>query len=339
MMLSRFIITLIATPLILATQAKADETSSETYNFGSRSPQSLVKEDGWSPVLNLGANISFGSSDKVIGQKDGDSKTFGANIDGAMNYKKENKEWQNELKYKGATSRTPAIDQYIKSSDELSLTSAYLYGLEAYPWLGPYARVNAKSALFKGEDVRSDVVTYEKQTRENVTQETVTGKSVRLTDGLKPMTVKESVGFFAKWIEKEKLKLTTRLGLGALQVDAAGQYIVKDNDTTTNIELQELDSYKQQGIEGGLSLEGLIDEKTKYSLTIDFLTPIGADLPASDKRNDFDLTNIETVFKLTSKVYEWMAFNYEFSLKREPQLLNENQVQHLMSLNFSYSLF
>jgi hypothetical protein len=315
------------------------QEAAESLTIKDRQPQSLVAKEGWHPTLNLGANLSLGSSSNVVGQPDGDSRTYGANLDGGINYKREQHELQNSLKIKGATTKTPVLPRFVKSSDEVNFTSTYLYSLEAYPWVGPYARVNAKTALFYGEDVRGEVVTYEKRTRAGAVQDTITGDSLRLTDGLKPLTVKESVGAFAKLIEQEKRKFIARLGVGALQVDAAGQYLVKDNETTAGvIEVEQLDSYSQHGIEGGFTFEGLIDEKTKYALTFDFLTPISPDLPATDKRDDFELTNIDLNFKLTTKVVEWMNFNYDYSFKREPQLLDENQEQHMLSISFAYTL-
>lgn len=324
----------------MAFPAFSEEDAEGKLTLKKEQPEAKVKEEGWHPKLNLGANISFGSSSNVIGQTDGDSRTYGANLDGAINYKKEQNEWQNALKIKGATSRTPALPRYVKSNDELDFTSIYLYSLESYNWIGPYVRAKAKTAMFVGEDVRSEQVTYQKQTRTGAVQETVTGDSIRLTDGFKPLSTKESVGFFAKFIDEKEKKFIARLGLGALQVDASGQYIVKDDEATANIiEVVELQSYTQTGIEGGFEFSNTIDKKTSYKLTFDFLTPISPDLEAGDDRSDLEMTNTEVNFKLTSKVYEWMSFNYDYNLKSEPQLLpNKIQEAHLLSMSFAYTL-
>lgn len=316
----------------------AQETDSAlTLDKKDTKPMEKAKE-GWTPSLNLGAQVSFGSSSNVIGQPDGDSKTFGANLDGAYNYKHNKDEWQNSLKIKGASTTTPALPRYVKSSDELNFVSLYLHSLEAYPWMGPYVRVQAKTSLFKGEDVQAADKTYIKRTRAGATQETQTTSTLRLTDGFKPLSVKESVGVFFKLLEKPKAQLTARLGYGAIQVDASGQYAINDDDTTPQVEVEELASYSQNGVEGGFVYKGKIDDKTSYSLIGEFLTPINPDLEAGDERDDLEMTNRELTFKLTSKVYEWMSFNYEYSVKKEPQLLPRAQQQHLMSLSFAYSL-
>lgn len=329
-------------PLILVslltsfTALAADE---DTLTMNKEVKNLEITKEGWHPSLNLGANISFGSSSNVIGQTDGDSRTYGANLDGALHYKKRQDEWQNTLKIKGATSKTPALPRYVKSNDELDFTSIYLHSLKSYDWLGPYIRVNAKTSIFYGEDVRSEVVTYERRTRKGVVKDTVTGNSLRLTDGFKPLSTKESVGMFAKIIHKKEKKLIARLGVGALQVDASGQYIVKDDESTTNVEVQQLQSYTQTGVEGGFDFSNTIDKKTNYKLSFDFLTPINPDLEVGDNRDDLEMTNLELNFKLTSKVYEWMSFSYDYNLKSEPQLLpNKMQETHLLSLGFAYTL-
>ena len=298
-------------------------------------------EDGWHPKLNLGANLSFGSSSNVIGQPDGDSKTFGANLEGSLIYKNGQNEWQNSLKYIGATTATPAIPRYVKSNDELNFSSLYLYSLKDLDWLGPYFRVQARTAAFRGEDIRPEPKNYEISSNDGTVKSTKTGLTTfQLTEAFKPLTVQESAGAFFRILNEPKLKLKTRLGLGAQQVDASGQLTLADKaDTVDVIEVRELPSYQQMGVEGGFILEGKIDEKSTYLLTFDFLTPVGAELKEGDDRDELELTNMDLKFKLTSKVYEWVSFNYEFNLREQPQLLDETQITHLMSMSFAYTLF
>ncbi|MEO0335195.1 MAG: hypothetical protein AAF202_02305 [Pseudomonadota bacterium] len=298
-------------------------------------------EDGWHAKLNLGANISFGSSSNVIGQPDGDSRTFGANLDSSVIYKKGQNEWQNTLKYIGATSATPAIPRYVKSNDELNFSSLYLYSLEDMEWLGPYVRVQARTAAFRGEDIRPEETNYEISDSQGEVKSTKQGLTTfQLTEAFKPLTVQESVGAFFRLVNEKKIKVKTRLGLGAQQVDGSGQLTLADKSETADVvEVRELATYQQMGVEGGLQVDGKIDEKSSYSLTFDFLTPVGADLPEGDDRDDLELTNMDLKIKLTSKVYEWVSFNYEFNLREQPQLLDETQITHLMSMSFAYEMF
>ncbi len=305
----------------------------------SRNPSSAEEKVlGWKPELSLAGNLSFTSNDQVIGQQSGDTTTLGANLNGGLNYSQERYEWRNSLKVLAANTKTPNIPRYVKSTDELKLESIYMYTLEAVPWLGPYARASAETSLFVGEDTRESATTYS-ITRGSAAPETASTATLRLTDPYKPLTTRQSVGAFAKISTSQDLQLEARLGFGAIQVAAAGQLSLDDKKNTPEIEVKELKDFTQAGLEGGLTFKGLIDEKTSYSLGAEFLTPFIKDLEPGDDRDSLELTNYEVIAKLSSKVVSWLSVNYEYKLKKQPQLLDKNQTQHAVLLSLSYTLF
>ena len=293
-----------------------------------------AKVQGWKPTLTLSGNLSFGSNSDVIGQQDGDTTTLGTNILGGYSYFSNESEWRNNLTVKAATTRTPTLARYVKSNDELKFETLYLYSLPSIPWMGPYVKASVETTLFKGEDIRQTPTTY---VFEDLT--TTTTSTLRLTDAFKPLTTKESVGAFAKLIDKETMKLETRLGFGAVQVEADGQFAVKDDPTTLAVDVDSLESYEQAGIEGGVTFKGLIDTNTTYTLVGEFLVPIIKDLPPGDDRDSLELTNYDVSAKLTTKLNTWMNLDYEYKLKKQPQLLDKNQIQHILLLNVSYNIF
>lgn len=303
------------------------------------SPKEELKQSekavlGWNKKLLLGGSISFGSSENVIGQPNGQSNNYGLNLEGALNQIKEQSEWRNDLKVGESASRTPAVPRFVKVKDDLKLETMYLYTLEATPWFGPYVKASAETAIFKGEDVRSEAKTYQ-----FADGTTLTGTSVRLTDGFKPLTTKESAGGFFKIITEENMKLEARAGLGAVQVNAGGQRALKDDAATPNLEIIDLDSYEQIGIEGGIAFKGNIDQKTSYSIEGEFLTPFVVDKKAGDNRSNFELTNWEVKARLTSKIYDWLSADYSVKVYKQPQLLDDTQLQTLFLMNLTYQLF
>ncbi len=301
--------------------------------------KSLVKDNGWHPKLDLGSNLSIGSSKNVIGQLDGDSKAYGVSLLTEMNYRKDLHELQTSLQYTGATSSTPALPRFVKSNDELKLKTLYIYSFDSQPRIGPYIRAEARAAVFLGEDVRAEDQTYLITDQSGNLESKSNISTLRLTDGFKPLTTTEAAGMFFYWIEKDNLLLTSRLGLGAQQVEASGQFALADDEDTPEIEVSELPSYSQLGFEGGLTLNAKFDEKTSLSLNFDFLTPIDPELETGDNRSDFDMTNIEFTVKLSSKLYDWLSVKYEYLLREQPQLLDETQTTHFFGLNFDYSVF
>src|ERR1035437_4961173 len=92
-----------------------------------------AKVMGWSKNANLGANLSFSSSQDVVGQTDGSSQIYGLNLKGGLNRVSEHDEWRNTLSVLENTSKTPSVPRFIKSGDELKFNTIYLYSIESYP--------------------------------------------------------------------------------------------------------------------------------------------------------------------------------------------------------------
>jgi len=299
-----------------------------------------AKTMGWTKSANLGVNLSFSSSQDVVGQTDGNSETYGANLKSGFNHRSEAAEWRNTLSLTETTTKTPSIPRYVKSSDELKLETLYLYSLPNYPKIGPYARAQASTALFKGEDIPAADRSYVFQDQDGATVAgPLTTGTVRLTDGFKPLNTKESVGFFWKAKEDPNLNVLVRLGFGAVQIQADGQYALAGTDAAGNIIVKELSDVSQAGLEAGLGVKGRVDEKTGYELGIETLTPFINNKRSGDNRNAVELTNVDAFAKLTSNITSWASFGYDYKMKLEPQLVNRVQNIHMIVLNVNYNLF
>jgi hypothetical protein len=294
-----------------------------------------AKPQGWQRALTAGANISFSSSQDVIGQTNGTSQTYGANVQGSLNHFRDADEWRNELSVKGATTKTPDVPRFVKSDDELKLSSIYLYFLPNHPKIGPYARAEGAAPIFKGEDVRSESKTYRLKHLSG-TDTTQNGTSLRLTDGFKPLTTKEAVGFFYRPVESEKLHLETRLGFAGQQIQADGQYAVSGVNSAGEIEVNELSNVSQAGLEAAVAVKGAIDEKSSYEVSLASMTPFINNKKAGDSRDAWHLTNVDGSAKLTSKVTSWASFGYNYTLKIQPQLVERAQQIHMLVLSLNY---
>lgn len=304
-------------------------------------PANSSKTLGWNRSANLGLNLSFSSSQDVVGQTDGNSETYGLNLKSSFNYKATDSEWRNTITLLENITKTPTIPRYVKSNDELRIESLYLYSIPKYPKIGPYVRGEAFTPIFKGEDVRPTPETYEIQDPSgNVVSGPFASDTVRLTDGFRPLTTKESAGFFWKAKEEENLNILVRVGLGAVQVKADGQYaLIGTDDTTGNIVVRELEDVNQAGLEMGLSVKGRFDEKTSYELGAETLTPFINNRAEGDNRDAIRLTNIDSFAKLTSNITSWAAFSYDYRMKLQPQLIDRVQSVHMVVLSINYNLF
>jgi len=321
----KFLKVLLCTSLLihLTTVAFAEETA---------------RPQGWKRSGNLGLNLSLSSSQDVVGQTNGTSQTYGLNVKSAFNHFTPQGEWRNELNVTGATTKTPNVPRFVKSSDELKVATTYHYSLQSYPKIGPYAKAEAAAPMFVGEDVRSEPKTY-RFTNLDGTNSSRTETSVRLTEGFKPLTTKESVGFFYKPVQEDRLKIETRVGVAALQVAAAGQYAVKGVNAAGEVEVNQLDDVSQAGFELALSVKGKANETSTYELGAETMTPLINNKRSGDDRDSLRLTNVDIFAKLSSNVTSWASFGYDYKLKIQPQLVDRAQQIHMFVINVNHNLF
>jgi hypothetical protein len=293
---------------------------------------------GWHKTAKLGSNLSLSSSQDVVGQTDGTSETYGLNFKGEFNRMREHDEWRTEASLIAATTKTPSISRFVKSNDELKLNTAYLRFFNEKKTWGPYARLEGAAPMFKGEDVQAAATPYAVTTTDKITTVTAPLTSYRLTDGFKPLTTKESLGFFWKAVNEENLKVEARLGAAALQIAAAGQYTAKGKNTAGQIVVDELSDVSQLGLEAALSVKGKVDEKSSYEAGIESLTPFVNNKRSGDDRDALNLTNVDGFVKLTSNITSWASFGYDYKVKLQPQLTERAQQTHMIVLNVSYNL-
>ena len=296
--------------------------------------------NGWHPDVKASFNASVSSSDSVVGQDDGDTMTYGGKLDTSMNYKENTTEWRNSLVYTAKTTKNPTIRRFVKSADDLNLESLYLHGLESQPNLGPYVSVGVQAPAFFGESVQSEDNIFRDNTDDSAPVDLSTGRSQRLTDGFKPLTTKESAGLFYKAIERPNTKLEFRLGVGAQQVKAAGQYRVDDDDSTDGIiELKRMEDTSEVGAEYGFNFNGKWNETSSYKFTGTFLTPFGQDIDDGkecDECEDIELTNVDVKLSLATKLNSWASLSYEYSAVKKPQVFNRFQITNGVVFNMEY---
>lgn len=294
------------------------------------------KDKGWVAFIDLGASLALSSNAAVPGKPDGMSLTLGASVATGVSYMAGIHDWRNKLALQLAFTQTPVIpDQFVKTADSLNLSSAYY--LRFVDWVGPFARFGLDTTMLSGRDVRAAESTFV-TTRLDGTTETATGLTLSLTDPFQPLTMKQSLGAFIRPYQEKEADVEFRLGFGAREVFADGQFVVADNVDTPEVEVSELKSYVQVGAELAAEINGsLWDGKASYGLNAEAMIPFVADLPAGDDRSMLDLTNLEFGARLSFKLVEWASLGYEFKAVKQPQLQEDWQVQNNLLLTFGYS--
>lgn len=326
----------VALPLVLAAPNvhAAVEQPKEKY-LPAKPTDSKMKEKGWGGSVNLGGSFSFSSSSNVVGQPDGISLSFGAQLTAALGYRKGVHEWRNKLKLAETFTKTADIDDIIKSNDIFSIESIYLYHLKAVPWFGPFIRLNIDTQIFAGHDVRSKDVEY---VLNGVVGDpsNPTNDKFRLSDPFGPAHFKQQLGVFAKPVEKEWLNLEFKLGFAMRETLAKDQWAVDDNkDTADSVELKALDDFYQGGPALGVSADGAFWKgKATYFAAFETMVPVINQVDTSL----VDLWNFSVEAGISFKLISWLSLDYQFRALLEPQLVDKWQIQNNILISVAYSL-
>ncbi len=290
--------------------------------------------DGWTHTVEFGAGISLSTSRDVIGQPNGNTFTLTLQARWVAELIRQNHEYRNTLSLNEAFSQTPLVDYFVKSADSLSTDSLYFYHLPRATWLGPFARAAIETALFKGLDVRADEVDYE-ISRNSGSVLPRTADRLALTTPFAPTRFKQSVGMFARPLDRPGLTLDFRLGVGAREVIADGNFVVADDETTDMIDVVELQSYRQGGAEFAVDGAGAMREgDITYGASLETLAPFFDSLTDNDL-NAYEGTNVEASANAGLRVTDWMGVSYQFSALRIPLIVRDWQVTNQLLLTFS----
>lgn len=291
----------------------------------------------WKYRLIVGAGLNFSSSSHVVGATDGQSWTVGAKLDSGAYYVNGGHDWRNTLLLTEAFTRTPAVDEFVKSADSLAIESLYLFHLANAHWFGPFARFTLDTAILPGQDVRGGVNTYRTTYLDGQTA-TDTVDRLELTDAFQPLVLSETVGVFFEPVAEPEITYEFLAGFGAQEIFAGGQLAIMDNEDTPEIEVGELDSHNLAGLAALTSVYGSFEEgKIGYEAGGEVLIPFINDLSANDDRSAVDIAEISFFAGLSFKLVDWASLDYRFEAKRAPIIVDEWQLTHILLLSFNYT--
>jgi len=297
--------------------------------------QEVIKDEkpsGWDPALVLGVSIALSANSNFVGQPDGSSTTGGLNLLGRLDFLEGKHDWRNTLKINEVFTRTPIIDDFVKTIDQLYFESVYY--LRASEHVGPFASFKLETSILEGRDVRPTKVDYA------LDGATIAEKqsSIKLTDGFQPMALKQAIGLFWSPLNTKTIELDFRVGVGASETLADGARIVADDAATaTVVELSSLKDVIQAGAVIGVEAKGELEEgRINYTVRGEVMMPFINDDPQN--RSAPDLTNVDLGAKLGFKLFSWASLDYELKLLRLPQLVDAWQIQNNLLLTFSYAL-
>ncbi|MFW5878484.1 MAG: hypothetical protein ACOCVR_01565, partial [Myxococcota bacterium] len=322
-----------------AQELEPDETfvPEEVRKAVTEADEEEEKHEGWDFLLRLGLSGSWAGSSNVIGTADGNTWLLGGLAHHGAYYRTPRHEWSTDTLLSSAFTRTPLLDEWVKSSDAVDIASTYLHHLPGLDWIGPFARARLKTQLFPAAAIRPEEVSWLITSADEQVR-VVEADRLHLTDSLSPLTLRQTAGAFVKPKTPETARFEALLGLGARQTYADDQLVVVDEEPGI-VQVSELESFSQAGSEIILTVSGKLDEERfTYSGSAGFMTPFLNSLPEGDERSAIDLTNVEVALTFSLRPYEWLSIDYQFRAVKEPQLLEEMQLTNRLLVGISYAL-
>jgi hypothetical protein len=294
---------------------------------------------GWNPFLAFTGTFNLVSNSNVIGQVDGTSTVIGAGLLGGADYINGRHFLQLSLSATEAFARTPVIHRFIKSSDAAKLEGVYNYFLIANA--GLYGRLSLATSFFSSDDIRGTPSSWVDATGMAPVPLATNATSQHLADGFEPLTISESAGGFYDPVKKDEIALSLRLGVGGRSTFADGVFVNHDAAATPEIELLELSTVHQLGIEAFAGAIGKLEKgKFNYKAGLAVLLPF-VNNDAAD-RSATSLTRVAFEATLTYTMAAWLSVVYSSQIIRDPQLFpagkDEVQVQNTLLATFQFSL-
>lgn len=322
---------------------------------------SIIEYDqtGWHPRLKFNANFALGQSQNFPGNTDGFTFQFGGLLKGTADYLSRNElhEWTNGLLWELGYTKTPVVRLWMKSMDRIDFKTAYLYHFSKLRWMGPYFSFRLTTAMLAAYEARAEETNVVRLAADETVSADPNGNPVNqdgaflpmrtygqgdkidLTPAFSPLTLRESLGLFAKPVENTSFNLDMRLGVGAWKTFSRDGYIIDDNEDTAFLELREMLSPFQIGTELGIIADGELKEGLmNYQLSALFMQPFKHSEEDNTELEGAELMNMEFEATLGFQVLKYLSINYAFKAYRQPLIIDAWQIQNNLLISIGFDL-
>lgn len=297
--------------------------------------------DNFKANAKVGATLNFTNNRKFVGQLDGNAVNFGANVDTGYTLLRSGHDWRSQLKLMLSFSYGPPIERLLKSNDQFYFDTLYFYHPKGYEWLGPFARFTMESTMLDGTN---NTETGNDYVLDDGSVLKANSDRFTLTKSFSPITFKEAAGLYMRPIARPEIEMVFTIGFGASQVAMSGDQYTLGAYTAPAVAgkpgsyvVSKLNPYEQVGLAGGLNLKGVYEWKIKmtYSAFCEFMVPFYPEAPAG--KDYGDMTNVDIGANLSFQLMSWATLDYVLKVVRQPQLLEDWQIQNMLMLTLGYS--
>lgn len=312
------------------------------------SKTSSTTPDGWKIKAKVGLSANLGDNNANAaaagGGQEGTTFQFGLQLSAEANLKHGQHGWENKLGIQHAQTKTPSIDSFIKTQDNLEIISTYVYRLNNPEWLGPFGRFKFQTQILPGFAVREqpyDVIRTDRDGNAATTQVAAQQK-IDLTGAFEAMVLRESAGMFARPFTEDYFKIDAKLGVGAQHIIVRDGYTILGEDADAlELQLQQLRTVNEAGAELELNLEGeAVKDLLSWKFGVNLFLPIITTAEDADGNaaNGFGYLNTDIQAGLSLKLSKWASLDYSLIVRKVPLVVDGFQVIHGLVLSAGFDI-
>lgn len=292
---------------------------------------------GWKKKLSIGLTGSLSQSSNVPGTNDGSTIQVGTIVDTSLERTRRIWSWLNTLKFQYAQSRTPLLDRFVKSQDQLDIGSIYFWKIYENK-AGIYSRVRASTSVSPGYLVKpTDSTISRKHIDGSTTTEPLSAnQELSLTSYLEPLLIAEGVGLFANPTQTDGLTVRIRLGAGAQEAPNRNGFVLNDDPKTPAIEIRQLKTSNQVGAEAEISAEGKVNDKFSWKGKVGWFMPTWTSTKSF--QTGFSALQTDANVGASYKLSKALSIDWQATAKKIPVVLDKWQLTNVLLITVGYML-
>ncbi len=324
---------------------------------------SFSRADGWYPKLHIGGTAQLNYNKDVDGVDDGIAFTFGLVINAAADrvwdFGDSGKlEWQNKLDIEDAMTKTPTLDDFVKSKDKFDFETKLLYRVPNVEWLAPFLSFRLQTSLFpskyisdkditlryydKNTDIDGKLDTHNEENRTGLlgTRELEAQDGYKLTDSGNPLVLTEKLGIIFDAYQSTPFNASFQVSVAGQELVVTGedQYVAFDDDSDdAYYDVRKLISTNALGLDFTAKFNGVLVERFNWEAFGRLYYPFIVD--EDHGLDGADLIHAEIGAKVSVKISDWGSFDYTLEVKRDPFVTTLWQISTNVLFTVGFDIF
>ncbi len=294
-----------------------------------------LNDDGLSLLSAVDFPLAFSHSQARLGVASGNYVDIAGKASSTLRYQKDVHNFDTAIYWAESFSTSPSSDgTWDKSMDLLRFDNRYVH--QTLSWLSTFVHARVETSVFESHSRHDEQKTYEIRGIDDVAKESRKLKDLKLANGFSPIFVQENIGILTNLVENPSVHLEAKTALSLRQNFAFGQRVLVKEDKTSVI-VRDLGNSYQFGYLLGASIHGELLDAIIYRAGLDTTWPFWQ-IPAQ-KKSFLNSLIIEGSANVALKLSSFSTIQYQYTVARLPEIVDQLQQYHLVNLNIGFEWF